>query len=684
MPTTTVAEFAAELNKSTDALLKQLNAAGVAKSNAQDTVSEGDKQKLLSYLQASHSASSTEHRKITLVKKSPGENLQADATGKARTIQVEVRKKRTFVTREPKPAQPTPTLASSLTSTSPTASPSVAVAKRIRIKSIQAKAFKAFRAFDFTLDGRHLLAYGGNGAGKSSLYWLLYTLLQSGQKKTEDVVKYFDPNNLKNLLNSHSDESNQAQAHITVTLEESGQTASSYTISANQHESKDVPDITKTNLASDFINYRVLFNFYSFRHSQPIDLWPVFENEILPFCYATGGGSNPLGAAWREINDEYEALKNTVRPKSSAIGKLEKLIDTFNDSLKEVLEIISIEAQKFYKEHFSQDDVKPISVLVGVTNTVSFDIRTQLFERPQIGFEVKSGDLKIDSPHTFLNEAKLTQLALSVRFGATLSQLRDAPLKLLVLDDLLVSLDMSNRMKVVDIILSKTFAEYQKIILTHDLGFFNEFRRRIGGSHTDWSFQHFKTTPQNGVGMQVVKDEIQKAEDYLHGQNLDEAASQLRKSADNAAKRWREWLEKKTLPPGEFFSLTENLNAAKNKLVQSLPLQLHSKILLGTPVDILEKLVPQGVEDLAGFAEMTPEMRGRITSKRKDLRSLLTATQWSAIENIRLIDDLLATTQRVLNPGAHGNEVPLYEAEVQKALDLIKQLKQLSESNANL
>ena len=257
-------------------------------------------------------------------------------------------------------------------------------------------------------------------------------------------------------------------------------------------------------------------------------------------------------------------------------------------------------------------------------------------------------------------------------------------MKLLVLDDLLISLDMNNRMKVVNIILNETFAEHQKIILTHDLGFFNEFRRRIGASHTDWSFQHFKTTPENGVEMQVVKDEIQKAEDYLHGQNLDEAATQLRKSADNAAKRWREWLTKEKLPPGKFFSLTENLNAAKNKLVQSLPLQLHSKILRGTPIEILEKLVPQGIEDLAGLAEMTPEIRGKIISKRNDLRNLLTTTQWSAIENIRLIDKLLETTQRVLNPGAHGNEVPLYEAEVQNALDLIKQLKRLSESAADL
>ena len=98
--TTTVAEFAAELNKPTATLIEQLTNAGVAKAQADDKLSESDKQKLLSYLQSSHGTASTERKKITLVKKSTTEIKQADATGRARTIQVEVRKKRTFVKRD--------------------------------------------------------------------------------------------------------------------------------------------------------------------------------------------------------------------------------------------------------------------------------------------------------------------------------------------------------------------------------------------------------------------------------------------------------------------------------------------------------------------------------------------------------------------------------------------------------
>ncbi|CAB5711119.1 Translation initiation factor IF-2 [Delftia tsuruhatensis] len=97
MSSNTVAEFARELNKTPDTLLQQLKAAGVAKDNASDALTDTDKQQLLSHLQASHGSGA---KKITLTKRSTSEIKQADASGRARTIQVEVRKKRTFIKRD--------------------------------------------------------------------------------------------------------------------------------------------------------------------------------------------------------------------------------------------------------------------------------------------------------------------------------------------------------------------------------------------------------------------------------------------------------------------------------------------------------------------------------------------------------------------------------------------------------
>jgi translation initiation factor IF-2 len=111
MTNTTVAEFAKELKKSPDTLLEQLKSAGVPKGSASDELTDADKQKLLGFLKASHGTDTPERKKITLVKKSTSEIKQADATGKARTIQVEVRKKRTFIKRDEsesaEPGEPT-------------------------------------------------------------------------------------------------------------------------------------------------------------------------------------------------------------------------------------------------------------------------------------------------------------------------------------------------------------------------------------------------------------------------------------------------------------------------------------------------------------------------------------------------------------------------------------------------
>jgi translation initiation factor IF-2 len=101
MAVTTVAQLAAELSRPAATLLDQLQAAGVAKASADDALTEADKAKLLDHLRTSHgTAAGGERKKISITRKSTSEIKQADATGKARTIQVEVRKKRTFIKRE--------------------------------------------------------------------------------------------------------------------------------------------------------------------------------------------------------------------------------------------------------------------------------------------------------------------------------------------------------------------------------------------------------------------------------------------------------------------------------------------------------------------------------------------------------------------------------------------------------
>jgi translation initiation factor IF-2 len=103
MAQTSVAQFAGELKVQPAQLLEQLRAAGVHKRVAEDVLSEQDKTKLLDYLRRSHGSAEPKN-KITLTRKQTSEIIKkSDSSGKARTIQVEVKKKRIFVKRESEP-----------------------------------------------------------------------------------------------------------------------------------------------------------------------------------------------------------------------------------------------------------------------------------------------------------------------------------------------------------------------------------------------------------------------------------------------------------------------------------------------------------------------------------------------------------------------------------------------------
>ena len=142
---TTVTEFAGELNLSPDALLKQLGAAGVSAASTDADLSASDKGKLLEYLRKQHGgADESAGKRITLVRKSTSELRTADATGRSRTVQVEVRKKRVLVTRATETAAPTvaavdaaPTSAKPLLSTQEIASREAEAQRGNALREIQ-------------------------------------------------------------------------------------------------------------------------------------------------------------------------------------------------------------------------------------------------------------------------------------------------------------------------------------------------------------------------------------------------------------------------------------------------------------------------------------------------------------------------------------------------------------------
>lgn len=547
-----------------------------------------------------------------------------------------------------------------------------------RLHRIEIRNFKAFREFTLDLEGRHLLVYGPNGSGKSSLYWALHTFLQSARKPTPRVAKYFDPTDQQNLLNIHEQGgATPKPGEIAMTLRDTAtRNDTTYRISHTTHGTHQQPAILKGDLASDFITYRFFFGFSHFRNSQRFNLWPLFEKEILPFCVSTGGNV-PLDC-WNAIRSgDPNPYASRGLGGTYSYDEFKRNTDDFAAILPGIVDSISAEAQRFYDQHFAAGDPATVTLKLGViTKPAATGTNQQEFKftHPVVEFGIQIAGQTIHRPQVFLNEAKLTQLALSVRFAASLVNLHESDLKLLVLDDLLVSLDMSNRMKVVEILLSETFANYQKIILTHELGFFREFRRKISASHPEWCFLRLEGNAAGKIKAKSEKTDIQKAEEYLHGHNLDEAALCLRKACEDTAQRFLN-RDNTVDPTKEFTSLRNDLRAARSRIFSELPADLYEKVLRVTPDAHRNLLVVATDDDIDANAAIDAPTKGILKTQRRRLRQLLTADHVDRLRQIKLIDDILACTERVLNPSAHSGTTPLYEKEVQDALALVKELE---------
>lgn len=139
-----VAQFAGELGLPVELLLEQLQAAGVAKKQETDPVSEQDKSQLLEHLRSAHGSNKS---KITLTRRETTAIKKADSSGKSRTIQVEVRKKRVVapVAAEIAPAavEPAPAPAVTLAPATATAEVVAPVKKVVKEEELTAREIEA-------------------------------------------------------------------------------------------------------------------------------------------------------------------------------------------------------------------------------------------------------------------------------------------------------------------------------------------------------------------------------------------------------------------------------------------------------------------------------------------------------------------------------------------------------------
>ena len=115
--------------------------------------------------------------------------------------------------------------------------------------------------------------------------------------------------------------------------------------------------------------------------------------------------------------------------------------------------------------------------------------KAYVWRYPKIGLHIEIGEIVIQKPQSFFNEARLTAIALAIRFACLQSgEPQDG--QFLALDDMLISLDMSNRMKVIRYLLEDVAGKYKIYLFTHDRLFYHCLKRIIETQYSreEWMF----------------------------------------------------------------------------------------------------------------------------------------------------------------------------------------------------
>ncbi|MBS0645918.1 MAG: AAA family ATPase [Verrucomicrobia bacterium] len=432
-----------------------------------------------------------------------------------------------------------------------------------RIDTLHIHNFKFFQNQDpIKLGGNHMLLYGENGSGKSSVYWSLYTLFEASLKPDDiQIQKYFSKTLFKGedcLVNIHAPEtapgSDDFNSFIELTTDDAQ--PATYKISVADVGIRGDGNAKQINYASDYINYRQILQFSSFQHSEPIDLFKVFRWSIFYYVrflnveFVREG--NPIGLTspaemWTEIEkgpDEYdfENPEYTDEEFEEYIQSpaFEKYIESFTkaqDELQKLIDYINANAEAYLKK-LGYDDFKFVLALKRSIFTFTqkpSDFKVNPFAISLTITEYQGQPKAVKKAHSFLNEARFSAMVIAIRLTILKRKLQENCLKFVVLDDLLISLDMSNREKVIEVLLSQEFSDnYQLIFLTHDFSFFQLCKRKISDAgQTNWINYELYVDEDRKLPVLLPSDtSYAKACNHLKNFDYPAAGNYFRKAAE--------------------------------------------------------------------------------------------------------------------------------------------------------
>ncbi|NJL91538.1 MAG: AAA family ATPase [Coleofasciculaceae cyanobacterium SM2_1_6] len=388
----------------------------------------------------------------------------------------------------------------------------------MRIIKLEIQDFRAFygnHIIEFAKEGergkQNLLLYGENGSGKSSLLLAIQYVLESS-------TKGLDFDDYRNIFQS------QNSRYIELTLRESTNKPNIISKWSPDINTTDIQEIRDAAQAKGILDYKKLLEVhFVHRQESKVNIFDLLVKSLLAQCINDITPTKTFSQQWQELVDTVPKRPSNTRQ----IPQFQQSANLFNSGLQSKLNELQNEISSLinYFSHAIKISFDFQGVNFNYDAKYNPENKENSIKDKEIFLNIKLLNELVDSPHHFLNEAKLTAIAISIY----LSSLLIAPkpkLKLLVLDDIFIGLDMSNRLPLIDIIKEK-FSEYQIFLMTYDREWYEILKQRLDGNK--WIYKELyrgeiKIKDDDGNEKVIAevpiwkqdKDYLEKAKDYLN------------------------------------------------------------------------------------------------------------------------------------------------------------------------
>lgn len=352
----------------------------------------------------------------------------------------------------------------------PVAAPGAPLAP-VRIKRLTLTDFRAFPGpapTAFELEGKNLLVYGENGAGKSSLFYALSGFFSF--KPARPLREH------KNVFSGLPD----TDCKVAIDFAD-GSPAIEWTVSRHPASMRGTSSdlrVTEAALRRACLDYRALLDTNYKQGNGPINLFEIAVEHLLrDYPVTVGGGtSTTIGELWTKVLSSKPSTHT-----SAAITRINQACVEFNTAFRGAFPTLIPLVNELMQLLGWQDvELKGFNT-PGLTYNNARLKQNRAVEGQALSPELSFRNHPLQTPQLFLNEARLSALGLAIYLAGRLActpTASNSALKLLVLDDVLIGLDHSNRLPVLDVLQTK-FADWQIVLLTHDRNWFDLARSHL-------------------------------------------------------------------------------------------------------------------------------------------------------------------------------------------------------------